>query len=124
MSESIIIPVGQALQALELLQRWATAPFPAKDAYQIGRLTARLRMNPDLMAADQARATAVRKFGVEKDGQISVPADKFQQFVDEYGPVANSTCELEMYQLPVSILEYAPPITPADMMTLEPFLEG
>ena len=125
MSESIVIPVGQALQALQVLQRMATVQFPvAMHAYRIGRVIARLQMHPDLMAADEARATAVRKFGAEKDGQISVAPDRIAEFSAQYGPIAVLPVSLEVPKLPVAILEHAPPMTPADMMALEPFLEG
>ena len=119
----ISIPVGQALQALEVLQQWGAASFPAKQAFQIGKLSARLRLHPDVIAADQARMAAFKKFGAEVEGRIKIPPQQLKQFSDEYSPVANSPCEIEAQRLPISILEHAPNMTPDEMTMLEPFLE-
>ena len=117
------MPVGNAINALSSFQGLAASNFPARVAYRIGRLITRLQLNPDIMAAEKIRAAAVRKFGTEKDAMISVDPDKQREFSDEYGPVASTMIDLDIQRLPVSILDHAPEMTPADMAVLEPFLE-
>lgn len=121
--KEISIAVGRALEALRILERLAASPYPARAAYRIGRLVARLQMNPDVIAAEKTRQEVVRKLGVEKDGQISVPADKLQCFSDEYGSVAAVVVELDIVKLPVSVFEDGPYISPADMVILQDFVE-
>ncbi len=117
------IPAGQALQALQTLQRMAISDFPAREAYAIARVIARLQANPDLIATDEARRSIARKFGAEKDGVISVPPDKTAAFLAEYEPIASERIALGIPLIPLSILDHAPAMKPADLVTLEPFLD-
>ena len=120
---TIKLPVGQAIEALRVLQKLAGANFPALDAYRIGRMMARMEMHPDIVAADRSRVDLIRKHGVEKDGNVSVPSEKMEDFARDYGPIAVTGVELELHRLPLEILANAPQMTPIDMKTLEPFLK-
>jgi len=118
------ISIGQALQALQVLQKMGAASFPAKEAYCVARLISRLQIHPDLVALAQTRIASVRKFGAEKDGQIIVGPDRIAEFLAEYEPVAAQPIELDVPLLSISILENAPAMTPAEMQLLEPFFAG
>ena len=119
----ITMPVGRAVQALQALQKMGQGSFPAREAYWIARLTNRLQDHPDIAAADQYRNASIRKFGVEKEGMISVPTDKLAEFAAEYESVAVLPVDLEVTLLDLSILEHAPPMQPTEMAVLEPFFE-
>lgn len=121
-NEKISLPVGRALEALRILERLASAPYPARAAYRIGRLLARLQMNPDITAAENSRRTTVQKFGIEKDGQISVPPEQMLAFSEDYGPVAATVVTLDVFQLPLAVFDDGPAIAPADMAGLQDFL--
>ena len=118
------MPLGQATQALGAFNKMVAAPFPATEAFLIARTISKLNLNPDVTAAEAARVAAVRKFGVQStDGQIAVPPEKMGKFTEEYGPVVLREVELDITPLPISILEHAPKMTPAEMLALEPFLK-
>jgi hypothetical protein len=126
------ITAGAALLALEALHKWLVVPFPVSDAFALGRVIARLKLQPDLAAAETARAAAARAYGTDVGGgQSRVPPDRQAAFMADYGPVANTPLKLDVPRLPVSILEYArthplemPVMTPLEMMALEPFWEN
>ena len=123
---TIKLPAGQALQALQALQRVFEARFPAKLARKIAKAIAVLSANPDIIATEKTRLVTIRKYGVEAtNGSITVPPEQLISFSEEYGPIATESIGIEMNRLPVEILDYLPDacMTPADMAALEPFWE-
>lgn len=117
----IQIPTGRALAALEVLKKLQADNN--KDAYRIGRVLYRLEAHPDLTAAEQSRMNLVRKFGDEKDGQFSVPAEKQAAFFTEYAAIANETIEIDVPMMPISVLDSAPVMKPGEAALLEAFIE-
>ena len=116
------VNAGQALVALQALQKLAGANFPAMEAFQIAKAIATLNADTNVVAIDRTRHAMAKKHGVEKDGMLSVPPEKMPAFLAEYGPVADASIEVDLAPLPFSILEHAPEMTPAELMALEPFL--
>ncbi len=117
------LAAGQAIVAIQSLQKLMAAPFPAMEAFQIAKALAVLSANPNVVATDRTRLAMVRKHGVEKQGGISVPPEKLPAFLAEYGPIAEKPIDFELTPLPMAILGHAPEMTPGDMIALEPLFE-
>lgn len=124
-NQTIHIPSGQALQALQALQRLFESKFPAKLARQIAKAIAVLSANPDIVALNKTREKLILQYGKEIPGGWAVePGTKNAvAFSGEYTPIAAEMAELSITPLPIAILNYAPDMTPSDMGALEPFWE-
>ena len=122
-ASTITLPVGQALQALQALQRLGSAPLAARDAFAIARATARLLAVPEIVATEAARMAAVRSHGKQVGGNYTVPPECMEAFVAEFQPIALRPVSLPGIRIPLSALEAAPAITPAEMMVLDPLLD-
>ena len=84
------VNAGQALVALQALQKLAGANFPAMEAFQIAKAIATLNADINVVAIDRTRHAMAKKHGVEKDGMLSVPPEKMPAFLAEYAPVADA----------------------------------
>lgn len=118
----VCVAAGQALVALQALQKLAGANFPAMLAFQIAKAIATLTADTNVVAIDRTRHAMAKKHGVEHNGVLTVPPEKMPGFIAEYAPVADALIEVEVTPLPFSILEHAPEMTPAELMALQPFL--
>jgi hypothetical protein len=151
-SSTLTVPIGQAVQVLQVLQTLAAHKPEGVTTgvyrYPMARVINRLVANPDLMAADKVRVEAVQKYGqappcpqcggdeLKKkecpachgsgtvNGALFVPSDKAAEFLAEWQPIAVKAITLDVPRIPARLLQYAPDISVADMMALEPFLEG
>jgi len=122
-ASTITMPAGQALQALQTLQRLGSAPLAARDAFAIARATARLLAVPEIVATEAARMAAVRSHGKQVGENYTVPPECMEAFVAEFQPIALRPVRLSGIRIPLSALEAAPAITPAEMMVLDPLLD-
>jgi hypothetical protein len=119
---------GQAVQALQVLARFADYDFPADAGrlrFGVARTFAALRSVPEVIAAEAARQAAIRHHGKDDGkGQVRVLPEALAAFLAEYAPVAEQEIELTVTKLPAQVMDFAPPgVTPNDLIPLIEFLE-
>lgn len=121
---SFTVQVGEAVAALEPLSRIAGIAMPsAREAFAVARLFGSLRADPDVQGGEAARLAMFSKYGEKKDGKLHVGADKLPLLIAEYRPIAERKIEFLLAKLPLSILDSIGPVSPAEMLALQPFLE-
>jgi hypothetical protein len=125
----ILVTVGQALDALLAMQKILTSCTFEKsiDTYLLARVVARLRMNPEIVATENTRASIVQKYTKidPSTGSWQIPPDKMQEYAQDYGCFALASVELDVPKLPVSILKEVQGgvISGNEMLQLLPFLK-
>jgi len=117
------VKAGVAVQMLLSLQKLGNTSYPAREAFLIAKVQSILRSNPDVVATDAARMSAMKLHGSEKDGQLTVFGDGIAKFLADYEPISSQDLELDLPKLPLSILDRAPEMTPNDMNWLGPLFE-
>lgn len=122
MNTTITITLGQAIEAIEALSGWATHPFPAREAFQIGRVLARLKANPDIVAALESRMSLFQKHGQLINGNYRIEGEAYANFMSEWLPTAATKIEIDAPLLPLSLFDHAPAMTPNAMLALDPLL--
>lgn len=119
----INVKAGDAAAALEPFSRLSGKTLPARAAFSVARAFAVLRAHPDVIATESARQAAVRKYGVEADGNVSVQPENAAAFTEEYLPIASALIELDVKKLPASIWDSVPDMSVSDALALMPFCE-
>ena len=117
------LKAGVAVQMLLSLQKLGNTSYPAREAFLIAKIQSILRSNPDVVATDAARMSAMKLHGSEKDGQLTVSGDGLAKFLADYEPIADQDLEIDLPKLPLSILDRAPEMTPNEMNWLGPLFE-
>ena len=120
---------GLAVQAVQILARFAVYKYPADQsllAWAVARTFAALRSDPSVIAADQVRLAAIKRYGKDSgDGSTNVPLDLLPAFLAEYQPVADQTIELHIPKLPDGLTKFLPDdgATPNELTALLPFIQ-
>ena len=94
-----------------------------KLAYRLKKLTKKVM--EEYRNFDEIRIEAVKKYGVkQEDGNISIPAEKMEEFNIEMGKVLSEEIELDVQPIPCSLLEQTGvKMSPLEISLLEKFLE-
>ena len=114
------LKVGQMMAAHEAFGRLTKEKLPPKGAYWVARLVKKLE--PEFVAAEGRRVELIKEFGETKDGQVSVPQERFQDFLAKWAPVLEEEIELECPRLKLEHLGDSP-LLGSDMLAIEPFIE-
>ena len=105
----------ELVTAREALQRLVSLELPAATAFQIARAARPIQI--ELQSYEQQRVALVRRLGEEKNGQVTVPPEKFEEFNVEHQTLLDVEMELDITPLNPAILGEVP-VKPADLMAL------
>ena len=117
------VKAGVAVQMLLSLQKLGNTSYPAREAFLIAKVQSILRSNPDVVATDAARVSAMKLHGSEQGEQVTFSKDGLAKFLADYEPIADQDLEIDLPKLPLSILDRAPEMTPNEMNWLGPLFE-
>lgn len=126
----IEVKVSQLLQVQDILREMVEMEFPVAEA--IKTMVLAKEVEEKLKIVNDLRKKIINKYG-EKDqngevktnsyGQISIPPDKVNEYIEEYHNYENGSITIQSDLLPRSVLEYVTKITPKNLLAIEPFLE-
>ena len=107
--------------AREALQRLISLELPAATAFKIARAVRPVQA--ELRGYEQQRVALVRRLGKEKDGQTTVPPEKFVEFNAEHQALLDVEVELDIMPLSREILGDTK-VKVADLMALQFLFEN
>lgn len=109
--------VEAMLQAHEALGRMAGQKMPARAAYWVSRLSAKLRV--EYGVAEDKRRELVRKHGVEDEKKnVRVLPEKMPDFMADWQPIAESEIEVEVQPIRLEVFGGAD-LAPRDLEALD-----
>jgi uncharacterized protein YydD (DUF2326 family) len=107
-------------QAKEAISELSKEKFHVSTSYSIAKLMNSLK--GQLEVIEQVRLNLIRKYGVEKDGQISIEpnSENFQKFYDEMNIILSKEVDInyEKICLPDDFI-----VEPNKILALGPFIE-
>jgi hypothetical protein len=112
---------GDIAGCFPALVRIGQTKIPARAAYRVSRLIAKLRA--ELTAFEEARIALVKGLGVEqadKPGTWDIPAEKRQEYDEQLEAIAGDLVRVDYDPLPLSIFGDAP-LAPLDIASAERF---
>jgi len=92
--------------------------IPIKAAWKLNRLVK--TFDKELGEIEEFRIGLVQKLGdpAGEDGQVTVPEDKMQQFIDEFNELLNTEIEVEYEAIDIDVFGDVQ-LSAKDMMVLE-----
>lgn len=115
------ILLGDLKKAEPALAKVLDAEMPFKTAYRLKKLASQVAA--ELMHVEKERGELVKKHGTKNaQGAISVPKENLDAFMIEWNMVLDTDVEFNADLIPLAALEMVP-VSPSDLMVLEPFLE-
>jgi hypothetical protein len=115
----------QATNVLNAFQRLSGAGMTARLSYVAARNLAALAGTAEVVAAEQTRAKLVEKHGRPREGGgFEVTQENMAAFQAEFAQFGAEMCEVKLQVFPKDAIDHFPPISPADLLVLEPFIEG
>lgn len=116
--------VQEVINAYDALLRLTAATkgkIPAKGAYWLGRLAAKIEA--EWKAANEQRIALIKEVGVEQeDKSIKVPDDKLTEFMAKWKSVADEVIELDAPR--IKLAHFGDCLADlGDMIALAPFID-
>lgn len=124
MLKGMKITLGRLFDSKDALTKLAEAELPVNEAYNVSRILKSAQQ--ELTFLDQERQKLVKKYSDEpdKDGNIKVKDENFQQFMEEFVKVLELQVEIAGDPIDISKVGDEVKLTAKDMIVLEPLLKN
>ena len=112
----INLTVSQLWSLVPVLRGLMLVNMPLKVALKIARIVARAEAK--VKEVEEKRRVLIKELGVEKDGQMSVPEEKREEFVQRFEKIIPATFTVEAAALTVAEMESVQ-LSPQDALVLD-----
>jgi hypothetical protein len=97
------VKLAKIFESKEILIKVIDMELPIKTAYKLSKIVK--EVEKEFIVVDEMRNKLIKKLGIEKDGSISVPKEKEQEFYIEFTSLLNDETELNIEQINIDELE-------------------